>query len=150
MVQVPKTCILLDIIYLTRRIMALDKINQIYQHLMNTFGSQRRKLIKNLIIVKIHADWCDKSKLIHSRYSSLKNKFESNSVLFLELDFTDQCTEKQAKQVARTFNMVKLLENKQNTGQILLLDADNRFVLDQLHKNMLFSEMVQSVQKYLN
>ena len=130
--------------------MALEKIDRLYKKVLSVFHIQKRKLIKQLIIVKIHADWCDKSKTIAPKYSSLKNKFESNAVLFLEFDMTDKNTTQQAKQLANALNLYELVDSKHNTGQILLVDANDRFVLDKLHKNMLFSEMVKSVQKHMN
>ncbi|MDX2302871.1 MAG: thioredoxin domain-containing protein [Microscillaceae bacterium] len=124
---------------------ALAKIDQFYKQILRVFNAEKKRLIKQLIIIKMHADWCEASKMIAPKYTSLKNKFEGNAILFLELDLTDP---NQAAQWAATLKIYNLTNHKE-TGQILVIDGENRFVLDKLHKNMLFSDMVKSVQKYL-
>ena len=42
---------------------------------------------------------------------------------------TDNITAQQAKQLANALNLYDLVDNTQSTGQILLVDAKDRFVL---------------------
>ena len=84
------------------------------------------------LAVKFHADWCGSCKRMGPVFEDLRNKYDGQPVLFVELDLTNGTTRAQAEYLATALGFGEVYAANQGTGFILLLDATSRQTLAKL------------------
>ncbi len=124
-------------------------LDRLYQNVLELFGFLPKTRPKALLVLKIHSSHCPDSQTIDPKFSSLKDRFEGDRVLFLKLDFSDTATTHQAWLMASALRVKSLIRKNQQTGQILLVDGRNRVILDRFDRYVLFSEMARTINKHL-
>ena len=85
-----------------------------------------------ILAVKFHADWCGSCKRMGPVFDDLRNKYDGQPVLFVELDLTNGTTRSQAELLASALGFGEVYAKNQGTGFILLLDGDSRQQLTKL------------------
>lgn len=126
------------------------KIDKIYQKVLDWFNASKKKVSREYIIAKIHADWCEDSRLIKPKFSSLQNRFNHDGVLFINLDYTNQTTTHQADLLVNALQIENVIRKNTETGCILLLSATQKTLLAKLYRDMRYSEMARAIKQHLN
>jgi len=102
-----------------------------------------------LIVVKFHADWCGSCRALGPALTDLSNKLDGQSVLFTELNFTNNTTKHQANLMAAAMDIDNIVEENNGTGFILVIDGDTKEVKSKLTKDMSVKEMSKSIVSFL-
>ena len=89
-------------------------------------GTSTAPAAPELVAVKFHADWCGSCKRMGSVFEDLRNKYDGQPVLFVELDLTNGTTRTQAEYLAAALGFGEVYAANQGTGFILLLDGQSR------------------------
>lgn len=76
----------------------------------------------NLVVVRIHADWCARSPEIAPLFAEVSRKFGNQPVLFVTLDITDDQRRKEAEQMARALGIESVLHQPFESGMLKLID----------------------------
>lgn len=101
-----------------------------------------------VIAVKFHADWCGSCKAMGSAFSDLGDKFDSEPVLFVTFDLTNDLTTRRARLLAQALRLDKVwTQNAPKTGFVLLVDAGRMEILDKLTKDDDFKMMGEKLLK---
>jgi thiol-disulfide isomerase/thioredoxin len=102
----------------------------------------------SIIAVKFHADWCGSCKAMGPAFSDLGDKFDSEPVLFVTFDLTNDLTTRRARLLAQALRLDKIwAQNAPKTGFVLLVDASRMEVLDKLTKDDDFKMMGEKLAK---
>lgn len=128
----------------------VPKIDKIYNSVLDWFKPGKKPTNGDFIIAKIHADWCEDSRLISPKFSSLKNRFDREGVLFVHLDYTNQTTTHQADLLVDALQIENVIRKNTETGCILLLNASHKTVLAKLYRDMRYSEMARAISQCLS
>lgn len=83
-----------------------------------------------LIMVKVHADWCGSCKALTPRLKALGKTLEDKAVLFVTLDYTDEQTSAQATMLAAGLGIRDAIAEHNSTGTVLLIDADTHKIAE--------------------
>ncbi|MDA8019294.1 MAG: thioredoxin family protein [Thermoanaerobaculia bacterium] len=89
-------------------------------------GASTAPASPELVAVKFHADWCGSCKRMGPVFEDLRNKYDGQPVLFVELDLTNGTTRAQAEYLAAALGFGEVYAANQGTGFILLLDGESR------------------------
>ncbi|MEM7036916.1 MAG: thioredoxin domain-containing protein [Bacteroidota bacterium] len=111
--------------------------------------SAQNQMNKPLLAIKFHADWCGSCKKIGPTFMDVQNKLDGQSVLFLELDFTNQTTKHQALLMADALGIRDIVDENNATGFVLLVDAGKQTVLEKLLKDKSVKEMAGAISAHL-
>lgn len=114
-----------------------------------SFAQKAETSPPELIAVKFHADWCGSCKAMGPAFSDLRNKLDGESVLFVELDFTNNTSKHQAMLLASALGIDEVVAQNKATGFILLLDRESKEVRDRFLKDKTVKEMAKSIQTLL-
>lgn len=92
--------------------------------------------IPAVIAVKFHADWCGSCKAMGPVFGELQNKFDTQPVLYVTFDHTQEFDRRQSKFLAMSLGLDKVWSEYGNkTGFILLVDGQTREIMTTLtHK----------------
>jgi len=102
-----------------------------------------------LIVVKFHADWCGSCRALGPALTDLSNKLDGQSVLFTELNFTNNTTKHQANLLAGAMGIDNIVAENNGTGFILVIDGDTKEVKSKLTKDMSVKEMSKNIASFL-
>lgn len=101
-----------------------------------------------LIAVKFHADWCGSCKAMGSRFEDLRNKLDTEAVLFVTLDLTTQSSRKQAEYMTAALGLGGHWPTYGGkTGFILLIDPATNEVVEVLTKRHDLKQMVSAIDR---
>lgn len=103
----------------------------------------------DVVAVKFHADWCGSCKRMGPVFEDLRNKYDGESVLFVELDLTNGTTKSQAEFMASALGFGDVYAQNQGTGFILLLDGKTRQQLAKLTADQNIKAMGAEIVKQL-
>lgn len=102
----------------------------------------------NVIAVKFHADWCGSCKAMGSSFNELGDKFDSEPVLFVNFDLTNDLTTRRARLLSQALRLDKVwAQNAPKTGFVLLVDANRMEVVDRLTREDDFKMMGEKLLK---
>lgn len=76
----------------------------------------------DLVVVRIHADWCGRSPEIAPLFAELSRKFGNQPVLFVTLDITDDQRRKEAERMASALGIESVLQQPFESGMLKLID----------------------------
>ena len=102
-----------------------------------------------VLVVKFHADWCSSCKTIGPAFSDLSEKLDDQSILFIELDFTDNSTRHQANLLSSALGIDRIVAENNATGFLLVIDAETKEVKKKLTKVQSVEEMTNAIASYL-
>jgi thiol-disulfide isomerase/thioredoxin len=103
--------------------------------------------------VLFYADWCGSCKALDPKVAEARKeaKLDSQDILFVTLNLTDETTKHQAAMMAATLGIFDLYEsNSGNTGFMLLLNAETGEKLAQLTKKMKVGDIATRIQESVN
>lgn len=83
-----------------------------------------------LLLVKVHADWCGSCKALESRLITITETLKEQPVLFGTLDYTDKKTSFQATLHASILGISGAIASNKGTGTVLLINAKNQKMLE--------------------
>ncbi len=82
--------------------------------------------------------------------TDLENKLESEPVLFVTFDLTNQMTRRQSEMRATALGLENIwVENQGATGTLKVVDADSKKVLTSLNKDKSLKEMTAEISSAL-
>lgn len=91
----------------------------------------REEAKPGILAVKFHADWCGTCREMKPMLTEVQEAFAESSVLFVTFDLTDSKTGHQSRLLSSAIGLDDLwAENGGKTGQLYLLDADEKTVLE--------------------
>lgn len=102
-----------------------------------------------VLVVKFHADWCGSCKALGPALEDLSNKLDGNSVLFVELDFTNNTTRHQSNLLASALGIDEIVAQNNATGFLLVIDSETKDVKTKLTKTQSVKEMATAITSYL-
>lgn len=114
-----------------------------------TVSRPKRSVITRILAIRLHADWCERSRVMHQYYEDLKNRFDGQEVLFVTLDLTNNTTRHQSLLLASALGIEGILGQNSDTGQIQLATYRGKQVFAHLNPNLSFGEMESWMKKKL-
>ena len=117
--------------------------------LMSNKGYAQGNDQPKLMVVKFHADWCGSCKALGTTLEDLTNKLDGKSVLFTQLDFTNNTSRHQTKLLASALGIEKVVEANDGTGFLLVIDSKTKKVKATLKKDLSVKEMTNKINALL-
>ncbi|WP_026998714.1 thioredoxin domain-containing protein [Eisenibacter elegans] len=121
--------------------------------MLNLFQSKKKEVKKvlqtQLLVLYIHADWCENGKTMQTRFDQLRNKFDGQEVLFVKLDYTNNTTKHQSALLGIALGLRDVLERAKGTGFMLVVSAKSLQVLNGFNHKKNLSEMIALVEANL-
>ncbi len=102
-----------------------------------------------LYVVKVHADWCGSCKALAPVLEEVRETLAAESVLFLELDVTDEARTAQARLLAAALGIEDHLKANNKTGLVLLIDPSDKALLETLTRKNSAEEMVGKIEGHI-
>lgn len=102
-----------------------------------------------LIVVKFHANWCGSCKALGPVLEDLTNKLDGKSVLFTQLDFTNNTSKHQTQLLASALGIKDVVEKNNGTGFLLVIDSKTKAVKAKLTKTQSVKEMANKITSFL-
>ena len=102
-----------------------------------------------LYVVKVHADWCGSCKALAPVLEEVRETLTAESVLFLELDVTDEARTAQARLLAVALGIEDHLKANNKTGLVLLIDPSDKALLETLTRENSAEEMVGKIEGHI-
>ena len=102
-----------------------------------------------IILIKLHANWCEKSKSISQFYDSIQNRFDGKPILFLDLNYTNQQSTHQAELLINLLGLSSVVKKNLETGKMLIIHKRSKKLLNKLENTLTFNEMESIVAKAL-
>lgn len=102
-----------------------------------------------LYVVKVHADWCGSCKALAPVLEEVRETLAAESVLFLELDVTDEARTAQARLLASALGIEDHLKANNKTGLVLLIDPSDKALLETLTRKNSAEEMVGKIEGHI-
>ncbi len=76
------------------------------------------------VLVRFHADWCKACRGLESNFNALQKSHQSDSLLFITLDLTDEASRRQAEYLAASLRLSDTwVESGLRTGQMMLVST---------------------------
>ncbi|MEO0795776.1 MAG: thioredoxin domain-containing protein [Verrucomicrobiota bacterium] len=100
-------------------------------------------------IVKVHADWCGSCQALKQPLSDLVSQLQSEPVLFVELDFTNDGTIQQSSLLADALEIREAVGQYNGTGKVLIVDASTGKVTKVLTLKDSVADMKAAVKQAL-
>lgn len=102
-----------------------------------------------LYVVKVHADWCGSCKALAPVLEEVRETLASKPVLFLELDVTDEARTAQARLLSVALGIEDHLKANNKTGLVLLINPEDKALIETLTRENSAAEMVGKIEGYL-
>lgn len=102
-----------------------------------------------LYVVKVHADWCGSCKALAPVLEEVRETLASEPVLFLELDVTDEARTAQARLLTVALGIEDHLKANNKTGLVLLINPEDKALLETLTRKNSAGEMVGKIEGHL-
>ena len=102
-----------------------------------------------LYVVKVHADWCGSCKALAPVLEEVRETLTAESVLFLELDVTDEARTAQARLLAAALGIEDHLKANNKTGLVLLIDPSDKALVETLTRKNSAEEMVGKIEGHI-
>ena len=102
-----------------------------------------------LYVVKVHADWCGSCKALAPVLEEVRETLAAESVLFLELDVTDEARTAQARLLAAALGIEDHLKANNKTGLVLLINPSDKALLETLTRKNSAEEMVGKIEGHI-
>lgn len=102
-----------------------------------------------LYVVKVHADWCGSCKALAPVLEEVRETLAAESVLFLELDVTDEARTAQARLLTAALGIEDHLKANNKTGLVLLIDPSDKALLETLTRKNSAEEMVGKIEGHI-
>jgi thiol-disulfide isomerase/thioredoxin len=103
-----------------------------------------------VIAVKLHGDWCEACKKMGTLFEDLGKKFDGEPVLFSRLDLSDQRGRVQGEYLVAAMGLSKVwgeLGGGEKTGEIVLIDAATKKVVDRIGADAGWEKAREAVEK---
>ena len=99
-----------------------------------------------LMLLRVHADWCRPSIVMAPRCSQLKDRYDSDDVLFVDFDITNADARRQSELLAYSLGLVDIWERQGGiSGEAILVDAQTKVVLSVLTQEDEYEKMTNVV-----
>jgi len=89
--------------------------------------------VPKVVVLKLHADWCDACKKMGSMFEDLTAKFDEEPVLFITLDLTDSSTRSRAELMAGALGYGDLWDDLgagKKTGQLAIIGHKGKKLIE--------------------
>lgn len=101
----------------------------------------------SVVALKFYADWCGSCKAMATTYQEFQDKFDTQPVLHVVLDHTNEYDRKQSAYLATSLGLSKVwAKYGYKTGFILLINAKTGEVINTLTKNHDLKQMGKALQ----
>ena len=102
-----------------------------------------------LYVVKVHADWCGSCTALAPILKEVQAGVADQPVLFIQLDVTDPALTSQARLLAAALDVEDHFKANNKTGLVLLINAQNRALLETVTKQNSAAEIVGKIKTHL-
>ena len=102
-----------------------------------------------LLLIKVHADWCSSCKALEPRLKAISKTLEDEAILFVTLDYTDEKTSAQATMLASSLGIRDTIADHNSTGTVLLIDAKNTKLAGKFSTANTNEEIVDKIKSLL-
>ncbi len=120
-------------------------MTQLYRNILQWIQFTEKSEASELLIIKIYHSQYELSYTINPYFESLKRQYPQKHIKFQVWDSENE----QLNAGTANPRLKKLLQKFGNPGDILLIDAQQIYLIDKLSPDMLFSEMNQRVLEYV-
>ena len=114
-------------------------------------GGAAQELTKpKVIAVQVYADWCEPCHKMEEAAELLADRFDGAPILGIVIDVTDLSTRYHAELLASALDLEALYQEKKGTlGEIYLLDAESKALIETITEADDFEIMSAKVRKAL-
>ncbi len=102
-----------------------------------------------LYVVKVHADWCGSCTALGPILKEVQAGVADQPVLFVQLDVTDSTLTSQARLLAAALGVEDHFKANNKTGLVLLINAQDRTLLETVTKQNSAAEIVGKITTHL-
>ncbi len=102
-----------------------------------------------LYVVKVHADWCGSCTALAPILKEVQAGVADQPVLFIQLDVTDPALTSQARLLAAALDVEDHFKANNKTGLVLLINAQDRALLETVTKQNSAAEIVGKIKTHL-
>lgn len=107
--------------------------------------------VADVIVVRLHADWCQPSQVARPKYVDLRETYEADRVLFLNFNLTSSATHEQARQLAVKLGIERHWhEENWRSGELIVLDVATMDVVARLQPDGTVDSMIAAVDQALH
>ena len=103
-----------------------------------------------LYVAKVHADWCGSCTALVPILEEVQAGVAKEPVLFVQLDVTDSTRTAQARLLAAALGVEDHLKANNKTGLVLLIDAEDKSLLETVTKKNTAAEIVGKIEERLD
>ena len=102
-----------------------------------------------MYVVKVHADWCGSCTALVPILEEVHAGVADKPVLFVQLDVTDSTLTSQARLLAAALNVEDHFKANNQTGLVLLINAQDHTLLETVTKQNSATEIVGKIKTHL-
>lgn len=102
-----------------------------------------------IVVAKVHADWCGACQILDPSFIKLKESFINDAVIFVIFDRTDEKSTQKSAQIAAELNLKDAFAYHEKTGKILVFNAQTGELLNTFDKNSIIDKMRAFIRKSL-
>jgi len=104
-----------------------------------------------VLAVLFYADWCAWCKELEPKLNQVKGDFRGQPILFTRFDLTNEFSNDQSARYAALLGLEKYyVDNKGETGYMLLIDSKTKKVLGKINRQDSPQEMKAALTKALS
>ena len=138
---------ILTLVIVALTLLSISLTVRAQQHL----APQQNVPAPKVLAVLFYADWCGWCKELEPKLNKVKGDFRGQPILFTRFDLTDEFTNDQSARYAALLGLEKYyVDNKGETGYVLLIDSKTKKVLGKISRKDSPQEMKAALTKALS
>ncbi|MGF1482852.1 MAG: thioredoxin domain-containing protein [Opitutales bacterium] len=103
-----------------------------------------------LFVVEASADWCSTCKVIAADLKKTKADFADASVIYFQMDLTDQATKANSRKLAKLLGLNPSIVDVDQRSQVFIVDGQTNKIMETIRGKQSPDVYAQAIQKHLD